>query len=168
MFGFFLNRIEAIYRIEVKRKKKSHSLLIPFLLIEWKTNWISRQFKMYPSLCVFTEVHKHCNHRMVRGLGFPLSSSPGGVDKQQSNHRISDHGMEGVTQRTAVVSPKQLKLTIWKTGKKKIFSVNKKTTKSNRRLCSCYPKHLCRMELYGLFSSFAKSTNEQKALSQRI
>lgn len=37
MFGFFLNRIEAIYRIEVKRKKKSHSLLIPFLLIELET-----------------------------------------------------------------------------------------------------------------------------------
>ena len=34
---FFLNRIEAIYRIEVKRKKKSHSLLIPFLLIELET-----------------------------------------------------------------------------------------------------------------------------------
>ena len=37
MFVFFLNRIEAIYHIEVKRKKKSHSLLIPFLLIELET-----------------------------------------------------------------------------------------------------------------------------------
>lgn len=34
---FFFNRIEAIYRIEVKQKKKSHSLLIPFLLIELET-----------------------------------------------------------------------------------------------------------------------------------
>ncbi|XP_060274102.1 leucine-rich repeat-containing protein 9 isoform X7 [Ovis aries] len=32
-----LDEIEAIYRIEVKRKKKSHSLLIPFLLIELET-----------------------------------------------------------------------------------------------------------------------------------
>lgn len=56
-------------------------MIFPLLLIEWKTNWISRQFKIYPSLCVFTEVHKHYNHRTVQGLGFPLSSSPGGVDK---------------------------------------------------------------------------------------
>lgn len=34
---FFLNRIEAIYRVEVKQKKKSHGLLIPFLLIELET-----------------------------------------------------------------------------------------------------------------------------------
>ncbi|XP_012579855.1 PREDICTED: leucine-rich repeat-containing protein 9 [Condylura cristata] len=32
-----LDEIEAIYRIEVKQKKKSHSLLIPFLLIELET-----------------------------------------------------------------------------------------------------------------------------------
>ena len=36
-FIFFLNRIEGIYRIEVKQKKKSHTLLIPFLLIELET-----------------------------------------------------------------------------------------------------------------------------------
>ncbi|XP_008581575.1 PREDICTED: leucine-rich repeat-containing protein 9-like [Galeopterus variegatus] len=32
-----LDEIEAIYRIEVKQKKKSHGLLIPFLLIELET-----------------------------------------------------------------------------------------------------------------------------------
>ncbi|XP_020917910.1 leucine-rich repeat-containing protein 9 isoform X8 [Sus scrofa] len=32
-----IDEIEAIYRIEVKQKKKSHSLLIPFLLIELET-----------------------------------------------------------------------------------------------------------------------------------
>uniref|UniRef100_A0A8C0CWK9 Leucine rich repeat containing 9 n=1 Tax=Balaenoptera musculus TaxID=9771 RepID=A0A8C0CWK9_BALMU len=32
-----LDEIEGIYRIEVKQKKKSHSLLIPFLLIELET-----------------------------------------------------------------------------------------------------------------------------------
>lgn len=34
---FFLIRIEAIYHTEVKQKKKSHGLLIPFLLTELET-----------------------------------------------------------------------------------------------------------------------------------
>lgn len=34
---FVCGRIEAIYRTEVKQKKKSHGLLTPFLLTELET-----------------------------------------------------------------------------------------------------------------------------------
>jgi hypothetical protein len=37
VYIYFFDRIEAIYRTEVKQKKKSHGLLTPFLLIELET-----------------------------------------------------------------------------------------------------------------------------------